>query len=348
MILYCNAASYGQQPGGQQSYGQQGQQGAYGAPGGQGQYGQPGAQGQPGQPGQQGGYGQPPQGQGQYGQPQGQGQYGQPQGQGQYGQSQQGQYGQPGGQGGYGAPPQQQQQSFGGGQGGPDAQALVGVLQQCVQDQNLQAFYPNPAALQQIAQSVSQSGALSRVAAEWKLPMEVASDLIKLALFDTILYLDDSGSMAFEEGGSRIDDLKLIVGRVAYATSLFDRDGIVVRFMNSQVKGDGITNEAGAQQLVSQVKFSGLTPFGTQLKAKVIEPFITGPARAGRLEKPVLVIAVTDGAPAGEDRNTLANVILECNRTLQQSRYGGDAFSLQIAQVGNDLSKSSSLHHTHN
>jgi hypothetical protein len=178
------------------------------------------------------------------------------------------------------------------------------------------------------------------VAAEWKLPMEVASDLIKLALFDTILYLDDSGSMAFEEGGSRIDDLKLIVGRVAYATSLFDRDGIVVRFMNSQVKGDGITNEAGAQQLVSQVKFSGLTPFGTQLKAKVIEPFIIGPARAGRLEKPVLVIAVTDGAPAGEDRNTLANVILECNRTLQQSRYGGDAFSLQIAQVGNDMSQS--------
>lgn len=32
---------------------------------------------------------------------------------------------------------------------------------------------------------------------------------VKIALFDFILYVDDSGSMAFEEGGERIDDLKL-------------------------------------------------------------------------------------------------------------------------------------------
>jgi hypothetical protein len=32
---------------------------------------------------------------------------------------------------------------------------------------------------------------------------------VKLSLFDIVLYIDDSGSMAFEEGGERIDDLKL-------------------------------------------------------------------------------------------------------------------------------------------
>ena len=76
-------------------------------------------------------------------------------------------------------------------------------------------------------------------------------DLARLALFDTVLYvrlspllshalvwsgrltsprgrqqIDDSGSMAFEENGSRIDDAKLIIGRVAQAASLFDTDGI--------------------------------------------------------------------------------------------------------------------------
>ncbi len=56
--------------------------------------------------------------------------------------------------------------------------------------------------------------------------MEIAHDLVKLSLFDVILYLDDSGSMQFEEGGSRIDDLKLIVSRVSMAASLFDQDGI--------------------------------------------------------------------------------------------------------------------------
>ena len=34
--------------------------------------------------------------------------------------------------------------------------------------------------------------------------------------------------MTFEEGGTRIDDLKLIVSRVAMAASLFDQDGIQV------------------------------------------------------------------------------------------------------------------------
>lgn len=69
--------------------------------------------------------------------------------------------------------------------------------------------------------------------------------------------ITDSGSMSFEEGGSRIDDLKLIVSKVSQAASLFDDDGIEVRFMNSRVEGHGIRDEAGAMNLISQVKFSG-------------------------------------------------------------------------------------------
>lgn len=79
-----------------------------------------------------------------------------------------------------------------------------------------------------IAAKVASSGALEKIAADWKLPMEIAIDLVsrhlggyleemelmldrqvKISLFDFILYVDDSGSMAFEEGGERIDDLKL-------------------------------------------------------------------------------------------------------------------------------------------
>ena len=45
--------------------------------------------------------------------------------------------------------------------------------------------------------------------------MELATDLASLALYDIVIYADDSGSMIFEEGGDRINDLKLILGRVA-------------------------------------------------------------------------------------------------------------------------------------
>ena len=47
------------------------------------------------------------------------------------------------------------------------------------------------------------------------MPMELATSLACVALYDIVIYADDSGSMIFEEGGERVSDLKLILGRVA-------------------------------------------------------------------------------------------------------------------------------------
>lgn len=159
----------------------------------------------------------------------------------------------------------------------------------------LQAFYP-PGSLDQISARIVQSGALNRLSAEWRLPKEIAFDCAKIALFDVILYLDDSGSMRFEEQGSRIDDLKLILNRVAFATSLFDHDGISVRFMNSQERGDNITNEQQASQLIQRIQYGGLTPLGTSMDQKILGPMVIQPARNNQLRKPVLIITVTDGS----------------------------------------------------
>ena len=49
--------------------------------------------------------------------------------------------------------------------------------------------------------------------------------MYRLALYDVVIYIDDSGSMAFEEQGERIKDLELIMQRVAFAATLFDEDG---------------------------------------------------------------------------------------------------------------------------
>jgi hypothetical protein len=46
--------------------------------------------------------------------------------------------------------------------------------------------------------------------------------------------------MAFEENGERIDDLKMIAQKVSEVATLFDDDGILVRFMNSPVEGNSI------------------------------------------------------------------------------------------------------------
>ncbi|WRT63790.1 uncharacterized protein IL334_000715 [Kwoniella shivajii] len=301
--------SYGQQGQGQQQGGQYGQQqGSYGQQQGQqSQYGAP--SGPP--PGHQQNYGQQGQQQGQYGQ-------------------QQPPQGQPPAYQASGAPP------VAGAAGGPNSQAILQSLIQCVQEQKIQAFYP-PGSLEPIAQRVAQSGVLPKLAQDWRMPIELASDLVKLSLFDVILYVDDSGSMAFEQGGERIDDLKLILSRVAHATSLFDDDGIQVRFMNNRLEGNGIKTEQQALQLVQQVKFSGLTPLGTSLWQKILQPLVLGPASQNRLQKPVLVVILTDGTPAGENRDEIFKVILRADSDLKRTRYGPDALSYQFAQIGDDM-----------
>ena len=57
------------------------------------------------------------------------------------------------------------------------------------------------------------------------MPLELAHDLATLAVYDVVIFADDSGSMIFEENGERINDLKVILARVAEVATLFDEDG---------------------------------------------------------------------------------------------------------------------------
>lgn len=153
-----------------------------------------------------------------------------------------------------------------------------------------------------------------------------------------MLYIDDSGSMQFEENGERIDDLKLILSRVAYATSLFDEDGIQVRFMNSPDGGNNIRSEQQVNEMVSRTRFSGLTPMGRELDNKILRPLVLQAARSGQLRKPVLVITITDGQPTGESSGDVARIIKNASDELSRNpRYGKGALAFQFAQVGNDL-----------
>lgn len=144
--------------------------------------------------------------------------------------------------------------------------------------------------------------------------------------------------MQFEENGERIDDLKLILSRVAFATSLFDEDGIQVRFMNSPDQGNGIRNEQQVNEMIGRTRFSGLTPMGRELQNKILGPLVLENARRGNLRKPVLVITITDGQPTGESSADLAKIISSASSELARNpRYGKGALAFQFAQVGNDL-----------
>lgn len=332
---------YGAPPGQQQGYPGQAPPGGQqpprpGFPPQQGQQQPGGFGGPPGQqppPGQQAPYGQAPGQQfgGQQQPPQQQFGQQQPPQQQQYGQQQPPQQ-----QGGFGgsAPPQQ---GFGGapaGGGGGMSGVLHQKLQKMVQVNRLEAFY-QPQTLQNVFTKLDRVD-FRALAAKWSMPVELATDLATLALYDIVIFADDSGSMVFEEGGERINDLKVILGRVAEVGTLFDDDGIIIRFMNSNVEGNGIRDSVSAANLVQQVQFNGLTPLGTQLDAKVIRPFLAQGVQSRSLQKPILVIVITDGEPTGEPPGTVSNVIKNAKNLVGNSQYGPGAVAFEFAQVGKD------------
>ncbi|KAI7330061.1 hypothetical protein KC315_g5867 [Hortaea werneckii] len=300
---------YGQPPRPQTQSPYPGQQPPYGQgpPGGYGYGGPP-----PGPPPQQGGYGQPPPGQ--YGAPP----PGPPPGQ---------QYG--------GGPPPM------GGAGPGDVQGYQRQLEQAVQEKGLAAFYgpgtPGAQKLPGITAHAAQQ--VDRLCGAWRIQREIATDIVRLALYDVVIFIDDSGSMSFEENGERIKDLQLILQRVAFAATLFDQDGIELRFMNDDSIPpnmiSGIRTEQQIEQIMQNKRYKGLTPFGTELRKKVIDPILVQKLRSG-MEKPLLIISITDGQPAGESANALMDTVRYAVDEARRSRYGQGAVAFQFAQVGND------------
>lgn len=166
------------------------------------------------------------------------------------------------------------------------------MLKETVDENMLHQFYPEQT-LRQLAEEISRRDPINIICQQWKLPLEIGFDLTKLALYDVVFLLDDSGSIHFS--GLK-DELKFLLKSVAFASSLFDQDGFAVRFMNSDLKGDGIRTEAQAEDLVNRVDFSGVTPLAGSFDRKILAQFApTDVAVPSTLRKPVMVIIITDG-----------------------------------------------------
>lgn len=147
--------------------------------------------------------------------------------------------------------------------------------------------------------------------------------------------------MQFEENGERIDDLKLVLSRVAFASTLWDPDGISIRFMNSNLPGsmlDNVRDEQQIDQIMRQVKFSGLTPMGRELKRKVIDGIVLPAARGGQMRKPVLIVCISDGQPAGDEPgpNAIFDTVRYAINEVGRATGSKGAIAFQFAQVGND------------
>lgn len=210
---------------------------------------------------------------------------------------------------------------------------IISKINKNIENNKLQYFYNKENILPIIERLVVIDW--NNLAKRWKVNIDIITDLCQLALYDSIIYIDDSGSMSYEEEGSRIEDATKILEKISEITTLFDDDGLNVRFINSSIEGNSITTKDQIKDLISQIKFSGATPIGTNLEKKIIKPF----AIKTKLNKPLLIFIVTDGCPSSEENdnnNKLANVISETRKMSIEKYHTSKAISYMITQVGND------------
>ena len=105
----------------------------------------------------------------------------------------------------------------------------------------------------------------------------------------------------------------------------------------------GIKSDQQIEQIMRTKRYKGLTPFGTRLRERVLEPLVLSRIRSNSLQKPVLIIGITDGQPAGEKADALVEAVRYAQAQANQPRdngkleaYGSGAIAFQFAQVGND------------
>ena len=159
----------------------------------------------------------------------------------------------------------------------------------------------------------------------------------------------------------RIRDLNFILSCVVPAATLFDDDGISMRFMNwplAEDEGtdhrgqkkpldpgkvylsqlDGLRDVATVQRIVAKAPFRGTTPLGENLRKKVLDTrLVLQQVRANNLQKPILLLAITDGAPMPEKPQVLFEALRYASDAFSRNpRYGAGAISFQFAQVGKD------------
>lgn len=218
-------------------------------------------------------------------------------------------------------------------------------IDQTIQAKNLHNYYPqNSNKYLQILDRVSKQD-FQAIAQKRGIPIELAFDLASLALYDIIIFLDDSSSMLVDENWNpsteKIEDVNLIFNRIVDVCSKFDDDGIEFRTFNSSKEFQPFHNENDVNSILKNIKYSGGTPLGKMLYTKILEPFLYKKFQNNSFNKPLLVFIITDGVP--DNKQEVTNTIFQCKDWLKKNSISTNSCSFMFAQVGKDQGASQYL-----
>ncbi|KAF7790083.1 hypothetical protein EIP86_001033 [Pleurotus ostreatoroseus] len=163
--------------------------------------------------------------------------------------------------------------------------------------------------------------------------------LVRLALYQPVIYCDDSSSMGDNDLFAVQRDLVGQIVRITSKHRLYNGNaGVELRFVNAAT-ASRVSNGDQFQQAWQRVRPRGGNKIGTGLRDKVLGPLVFQVLESKeRLERPLLVNIVTDYCPDTEARSTLRDAILECKQKLVAGGYKATDVLYTISSITNDLS----------
>lgn len=166
-----------------------------------------------------------------------------------------------------------------------------------------------------------------------------------LSTFDTVLLIDDSGSMH----GRSWKEVKAALSTLLPVVCSHDKDGIDVYFLNEKSSdiGDERNGTAGTgyrnissvkavERLFKSVSPGGGTPTGTRLRA-LLKPYLShleAQDKRGKIDevKPLNILVLTDGVPSDD----VETVIINAAKKLDALDAAPHQVGIQFFQVGNE------------
>ena len=140
----------------------------------------------------------------------------------------------------------------------------------------------------------TKSQKIRKLISEYEIDNLFSEKLDILSNFETVLIVDDSGSMntplANSKHATRWEELKEVVRIVIRIATIFDEDGIDINFLNRQ-NYENVKNLATVDYILNDTPY-GLTPLN-----KVLEGVLF---KYQNSTKPVLIVIATDGIPTND------------------------------------------------
>ncbi|KAF8246423.1 hypothetical protein K440DRAFT_632147 [Wilcoxina mikolae CBS 423.85] len=174
-----------------------------------------------------------------------------------------------------------------------------------------------------------------------------------LVLYDVVVFVEDGSPQKYAivkdwdteaqekefheraelERTTRILTIKQTVKRICEVYDYANVSGLTVRFFNQNRGRKNVT--PSKCDFLDGLKLQGLLRFGTELKRKILDPFV---GQDCQMEKPLLVIVLASGEVEGEKTGLLEHVIINClANCVADPEKGRGVVEFQFAQVGRDI-----------